>query len=86
MASGEALFEKIKATPHGHGQGDFFRVLAYYGFRHVRDARHGGIFRHDQLSDHPDPSVRQLMIPRGTDLPPYVARKVVRAIEALPKP
>ena len=83
MASGEALLEKMRASAQGYGQSDFFRVLEYYGFTRVRPARHGAIYRHPALAAHPDPSVRQLMIPTGTDLPGYVARKVVRAVDAL---
>lgn len=83
MASGASLLERMKATPYGYGGSDFFRVLEYYGFRRVRGTRHGVIFRHPALSAHPDPSVRQLLIPNGTDLPDYVTRKVVRAIAAL---
>lgn len=83
MASGEKLLERMRASQTDHGQSDFFRVLEYYGFQHVRSARHGAIYRHPDLSDHADPSIRQLMIPNGTNLPPYVARKVVKAIDAL---
>lgn len=85
MASGEALLEKVRASPHGHSQSDFFRLLEYYGFIQVRFARHGAIYRHPDLSSHQNPSVRQLMIPNGTDLPGYVGRKVVRAVDELVK-
>lgn len=83
MASGEALLAKMRASGVGHGQSDFCRVLEYYGFINVRPARHGLIYRHPDLAQHPDPSVRQLMIPTGRDLPRYVAQKVVRAVDAL---
>lgn len=83
MASGETLLAKMRASDVGHGQGDFSRVLEYYGFVNVRPARHGLIYRHPDLAQHADPSVRQLMIPTGRDLPGYVAKKVVRAVDAL---
>ena len=87
MASGETLLERIRATHAGHSTQDFCRLLEYFGYEHVRDGRHGPIFRHPLLARHPSPDVRMrlamLQIPRGRALRPYVARKVLSSIDAL---
>lgn len=83
MASGDELLARMLQTPSGWNDRDFHRVLEYYGYALVRHARHGAIFRHPDLASHPDQSVRQLMIPSGRELPRYVARKVVKSVQAL---
>lgn len=83
MPSGEELLERMRRTKTGHADRDFFRVLEYYGYNLARHARHGAIYRHPRLAQHPDPNVRQLMIPKGRSLPDYVAGKVVASIDAL---
>jgi len=87
MASGEELLDKIRESHSGHKQGDFRRLLESYGFVFLRHARHGAIFRHPELTEHPDLDVRKslahVMVPKGDDLRPYVARKVLASIDAL---
>lgn len=79
--------EPLRRTALGHSQRDFSRVLEYYGFVEIRRARHGVMFRHPDLTAHPDLEVRQkrawVLIPNDCERKPYVAREVVDAVELL---
>lgn len=83
MASGETLLERMRQSRVGYSDRDFFRLLEYYGYELDRHARHGAIYRHAELRGHPNPNVRQLMIPKGNSLPAYVAGKVIASIDVL---
>jgi hypothetical protein len=89
MASGEELLARIRASHAGHATDDFQRLLEHYGYEHVRDGRHGPIFRHPELAAHPDQRVRMehasVQIPRGRDLRAYVARKILASVDVLLK-
>lgn len=83
MASGDTMLVRMRASSAGWADGDFYRVLDYHGYQLVRHARHGAIFRHPVLDSHPDPKVRQIMIPKGRELPGYVTGKVLASVDAL---
>ena len=86
MASGDEFLEEIRGTKHGHSQGDFCSFLEYHGFAFVRSAKHGDIYRHQELAAHADLEVRrkaQVMIPKGRSLKPYVAVDVIERIDLL---
>jgi len=48
MASGEALLEKMRRAPHGHGPTDIERLLTHFGFKKKEGSGHM-IFRHERL-------------------------------------
>lgn len=87
MASGETLLERLRASQAGHSQRDICSVLEYYGFEFQRPAKHGALYRHPELAEHPDIEVRKkyshVIVPKGDDLLPYVARKVLGSLDAL---
>lgn len=83
----EGGVELFRRTKSGHCQADFIAVLEAYGYEFVRHTRHGALYRHPELADHPDLDVRlrlaRVLIPKGKELRGYVAEDVVASIDAL---
>lgn len=85
--SGAKDLEKMRRTKAGWGESDFFRVLEYYDYDLVRQVRHGTMYRHKELAEHPDLYVRQnlarVIIPKGRQLKEFVAEEVIASVDAL---
>lgn len=75
MASGAKLLEKMRRSPHGHGQRDFRRLFKHFGFEELKKTKHWA-FRHELM----DPG-DVVLVPRHKDVRAYVARKAVKAID-----
>jgi hypothetical protein len=87
LGAGEDLVDRLRRTSTGYSQQDFRAGLEALGYVMVREVRHGQLYRHPRLAAHSDVDVRkelaQLVIPKGRELREYVAKNVLRSIEAL---
>lgn len=87
MGGGPKLLEQMRATSVGHRRRDILAVLGYYGYQYDREARHGSLYSHPELLAHPSLDVRmgkaRVLIPKGREMPSYVAEDVVASVTAL---
>lgn len=74
MASGEALLDKMRRTPHGWGEKHLDRLLKYYGFV-VGGTKHA-IYRHELLNDG-----RVVTVPRHRKVRAHVVKKAIKAVD-----
>jgi hypothetical protein len=87
MASAPKLLEQMRGNQCGHRRREVIAVLEHFGYLYDREANHGSLYVHPELSRHPDLAVRlsraRVLIPKGREMPEYVARDVVAAIDTL---
>lgn len=77
MASGAALLERMRRSPHGHSARDLERLLTHFGFSKHEGGNHT-VYGHELLADGP-----VVVVPRHRSLRSHVVRKAVRAVDSL---
>lgn len=85
--SGKRGLDALRATLVGYSQGDLCAIAEEAGYVYVREARHGKLYRHPELADHPDVEIRKrytyLVIQKGGELKAGAARDLRDRLELL---